>query len=308
MADLPGRPAYEPNDRADLPEDTGADAVSDSGWGSPVPAEYGSLYALQPPERTVEVPSPAVALHSAWSRVVGSRTALEDSSTGSAPSEPGTGDAFQPGTLTAVIPEVEPAAVPEAPAPARETRPDDLQADDRRPDGLRTAEPPLPESRLPESRLPGSQPGEPALAEPSLAVRPAPPGRPARRPGRSRSRVVVRHVDVAAVARVSIVFYLIVLIVIVVAAVLLWIAADVFGTLPSLDKSVRTLFSLRKFHLHVGAVALFTAAAGVVIAVIGTLGNILLAFVYNLINDVVGGVRVELESVGRDRSADRSED
>lgn len=293
MVDLPGRPAYEPHGRADLPDDAGTEAVADSGWGSPVPAEYGSLYALQPPERTVEVPSPAVALHSAWSRVVGTRVTVDSAPARPQPTKPDSDDALETSMLTAVIPDAAPVPVREAPSPASEPQPVDPQPVDPQPVDSQPAE---------------AQVADPAPVEPAPPVRSAPTLRPARRPGRARSRVVVRHVDVVTVARVSIVFYLIVLIVIVVAAVLLWIAADVFGTLPSLDKSVRTLFSLKKFHLHVGAVALFMAAAGVVIAVIGTLGNILLALVYNLITDVVGGVRVELESFGRDRSVDRTED
>ncbi len=133
-----------------------------------------------------------------------------------------------------------------------------------------------------------------------LPPRPLPPGRPARRPGRARTRMVLRHVDVGTVAKVSVMFYLLVLVVIVVAAVLLWVAADVFGTLPSIEKSVRTLFSLRKFQLHAGAVALYTGAAGVLIAIVGTLANIVLALIYNLISDTVGGIRVELESFSRE--------
>ncbi len=133
-----------------------------------------------------------------------------------------------------------------------------------------------------------------------LPPRPLPPGRPGRRPGRARTRMVLRHIDVGTVAKVSVLFYLLVLVVIVVAAVLLWVAADVFGTLPSIEKSVRTLFSLRKFQLHAGAVALYTGAAGVLIAIVGTVANIMLALIYNLISDTVGGVRVELESFSRE--------
>ena len=139
--------------------------------------------------------------------------------------------------------------------------------------------------------------GEPAMGGGPVVGGPfpGPPGA-RRRPGRRRSRATIRHIDVLTVLRVSLIFYLVVLIVFVVASLFLWLAADTFGSLPSIEKSVRTLFSLKSFTLHPGAVAFYTGASGVVLAVAGTLWNVLLAFMYNLIADVVGGVRVELES------------
>jgi hypothetical protein len=106
------------------------------------------------------------------------------------------------------------------------------------------------------------------------------------------------------VAKVSIVFYLLILVAVVVASVMLWYVADAAGSLQSIEKSVRTLFSLSKFTLHPGAVALYTALGGAVLAVVGTLGNILGALMYNLISDLVGGIRfVEVDDAGEPRPA-----
>lgn len=110
-----------------------------------------------------------------------------------------------------------------------------------------------------------------------------------------RTGSTIRHVDVLSVAKVSLVFYLIILAVVVIASIMLWYAADAFGTLHSIEKSVRTLFDLRSFTLHVAAVALYTCAGGGVLAVAGTLANVLAAVVYNLISDLVGGVKVDVE-------------
>lgn len=221
MSDFPGRPAYEPEDRG------GAHADGE-GWGSPVPAEYGSLFALEPPvARTTE-------------------------------SGPGILRRFQSGLR-------EPLSTDEVSAPAFD-------------DHLVT-EVPIHED-------------PPRHVESPVRV-----ARGQSR-GRSRSRATLRHVDVKSVAKVSLVFFLLVLVVIVVASVLLWFAADAFGTLPSIEKSVRTLFSLKSFKLHPGAVAMYTSAAGVVIAIAGTLASILLALIYNLIADAVGGLRVDLDSFG----------
>jgi hypothetical protein len=84
------------------------------------------------------------------------------------------------------------------------------------------------------------------------------------------------------------------------ASVFLWSFADAFGTLPSIEKSVRTLFSLKTFKLHPTTVAFYTGLAGMVLSIAGTIANVICALIYNLIADVVGGVRVELESFSRD--------
>ena len=117
---------------------------------------------------------------------------------------------------------------------------------------------------------------------------------------RTRSRMTVRHVSVVTVGKVSLIFYLLVVAVIVVASVLLWYAANAFGTLPSIEKSIKTLFDLKSFTLHPTTVAKYTAAAGGVIGVAGTIANILAALMYNLICDIVGGIRVDVEAEARD--------
>jgi hypothetical protein len=120
------------------------------------------------------------------------------------------------------------------------------------------------------------------------------------RPARARTQATVRHLDVFTVLRVSVLFYLVVALALVTASVLLWVFADAFGSLPSIEKSVRTLFSLKTFVLHPSTVAFWTGAVGVVLSIAGTLVNVLAAVTYNLIADVVGGVRVELEAFQRD--------
>ena len=91
-------------------------------------------------------------------------------------------------------------------------------------------------------------------------------------------------------------FYFLVAIAVVVASVFLWYAANAYGSLTSIEKSVRTLFDLKTFTLHADRVAEYTAAGGLVLAMVGTLVNILAALTYNLICDIVGGVRIEVES------------
>ncbi len=245
MPDLPGRP-FSSDDRTGPGEE--------EGWGSPVPAEYGSLRSVRSaapaPEPRREQPSspPPEDEHDRW----GARAFLQrrhDDGAAAAPRVP------------AVVP-----------APSNGSTPPGTEAGID-PDALG---PPL------------------APPEMALAYR---RGRRARRPARVRSRATIRHLDIMTVIRVSVIFWGVMLVALIVASVLLWAFADAFGSVPSIEKSVRTLFSLKSFKLHPGTIAMYTAAGGVVLAVAGTVANVVLALIYNLIAEVVGGVRVELESL-----------
>ncbi|HVA73699.1 MAG TPA: DUF3566 domain-containing protein [Acidimicrobiales bacterium] len=136
----------------------------------------------------------------------------------------------------------------------------------------------------------------------SAAVPVGVPVTPLRRaPGRGRPAPApapqvrtVTHLDVRSVAKVSAVFYTIVLIVMVVASILLWVVADAAGAVHSIDHSVQSLFGVKHYVLHPGTIAMYSCAAGAVVAMTGTLLNVLAATVYNLIAEVVGGIRLKV--------------
>jgi hypothetical protein len=119
------------------------------------------------------------------------------------------------------------------------------------------------------------------------------------RPQWAQSRRTVRHLNVWTVFKVSLAFYFMVLVAVVVAAVALWYIADAFGSVTSIEKSVRTLFDLSKFTLHPGQVFKYTALGGAVLAVCGTFANVLAALMYNLISDLVGGIRFDVVDEGK---------
>jgi hypothetical protein len=104
----------------------------------------------------------------------------------------------------------------------------------------------------------------------------------------------VRHLNVWTVAKVSFIFYLLLFGAVVVASVMLWYIANAVGAVQSIEKSIRTLFDLKQFTLHPSEVAAYTSAGGGVLALLGTLGNILAALMYNLISDLVGGIRFQV--------------
>lgn len=289
MVELPGPSAYGPDDRAGTGEE--------QGWGSPVPPEYGSLHAVEPPPTSGDGVAPDQdrdrwEVTSLLRRVQGELR--DDRPAAEKPPPPRRGTSFtglapvrsrssDPALLPRIDPDVAKPATdaPKAAPPAPRIVPDGVPP--QAPTGVTSEWVPL------ES--------DPAVVPPIPDVAVSRRRRRSRRPVRVRSRATVRHIDILTVVRVSIVFWLVMLVSVVVASVLLWLSADVFGVLPSIEKSVRTLFSLKTFVLNPGTVALYTGAVGVVLAVAGTLANVLFALIYNLIADVVGGVRVELESL-----------
>jgi hypothetical protein len=115
----------------------------------------------------------------------------------------------------------------------------------------------------------------------------------------AQSKRTVRHLNVWTVFKVSLAFYLIVLAAVVVASIMLWYVADAFGYIQTIEKSVKTLFDLTKFTVHPSEVAKYTSLGGAVLAVFGTFANVLAAFVYNLISDLVGGIRFDVIDEGR---------
>jgi hypothetical protein len=107
-----------------------------------------------------------------------------------------------------------------------------------------------------------------------------------------RSKRLVRRIDVWTVFKVSLVFYLLALVALVVAGVIVWDVASAFGFIHSIEKSIRTLFSLKTFTLHPASTLKYGTAIGGLLCLVGVVINTLVAVTYNLISDLVGGIQV----------------
>lgn len=123
---------------------------------------------------------------------------------------------------------------------------------------------------------------------------------PGRRLGRQKVRLIrstssrrmIRRVDTWTVFKVSLIFYLLGLAVLIVAGVILWNVATTFGTISSLQKSIKSLFDLKTFVLRPRPLLEYFAAGGLVLAILGTIMNTVAALLYNLISDIAGGVQI----------------
>ena len=120
-----------------------------------------------------------------------------------------------------------------------------------------------------------------------------------------RVRRVIRRVDTWTVLRFSVLFYSSMLIVFIVAGVLLWGAASSFGVIDNVEKFVKDLFVLDSFSIRAGLIFRATLVGGLVLVLLGTGANVLMAVIYNLTSDVVGGIEVSVleEETAQRRSA-----
>ena len=127
-----------------------------------------------------------------------------------------------------------------------------------------------------------------------------------RRPRVRRVTRVVRHVDPWSVFKIAIIFNLVLYGVLLTAGVLLWNVAYATGTVDNLERFFES-FGWATFEFHGGAIFHAAWIAGL-FGVIGLTGvAVLAATLFNLITDLVGGVRMtvlEEEVAGAHDGAD----
>lgn len=114
------------------------------------------------------------------------------------------------------------------------------------------------------------------------------------------SRLVIRRLDPWTVLKVSILFYLSLCIVLLVAGVMLWLGARSIGVIGNVESFMDSI-GFTDFEFRAGQILRGSALGGMVLVVAGTFGNVLMATLYNLINDVVGGLKVTLAEDERPR-------
>jgi hypothetical protein len=143
------------------------------------------------------------------------------------------------------------------------------------------------------------EPAQDTAYEPSAVMVPAPAAvaRPPRvrrrRVIRSRKvRRVVRHIDPWSVLTFSVLFHLCLFGALLLAGTLVWSAAVASGTIANIESFVRDLGDYETWEIQGEAVL----RAGVIIAGMLTLASsilmVLLTVVFNLISDLIGGIRV----------------
>jgi hypothetical protein len=107
-----------------------------------------------------------------------------------------------------------------------------------------------------------------------------------------KTRRVVRHVDPWSMLTFSVIFHLCFFAAMLLASVLVWNAAIAAGTIENIESFVRELGDYERFEIDSAQV--FTAAVLIagMLTLASTIMLVLLTVVFNLISDLVGGIRV----------------
>ena len=104
---------------------------------------------------------------------------------------------------------------------------------------------------------------------------------------------VVRDVDPWSVLKVGLVFHFVLYVTLLVAAVLLWSVASATGTIDNIERFFES-FGWESFQFDGSALFVNTLILGLFGVVLLTALWVLAATVFNLITDLVGGIRVSV--------------
>jgi hypothetical protein len=154
------------------------------------------------------------------------------------------------------------------------------------------------------SPTPKAPPASPTPKAPEAAPVPATSAWPRiRRPRSTRkTRVVIRSIGPWSVLKFSLFFYFCIWLIVFLALVIIYMLMSAVGAIDSLETLLGYLFSTGEqstrgptpIEVNEGVVGLVTFFGGCVLTLMWSLVNVLVAFLYNLISDVVGGVEVTL--------------
>ena len=108
-----------------------------------------------------------------------------------------------------------------------------------------------------------------------------------------QTRVVIRKVGPWSVFKFSILFYFCVMLVILLALAMLYSVLGAIGALDSMTKLLRDV-GFENFEIHGDWLFTRLTMIGIVMVFVWSALNVFVAFLYNLISDVVGGIEVTL--------------
>ena len=127
----------------------------------------------------------------------------------------------------------------------------------------------------------------------------APAGRPRWRERRAARRLqarrvgrIVRHVDAWSVFKVALLLHLCAFVVITMAGVMVWSVAVDVGVVTDVEDVIRSTFALQSFSFDGDRIFRLEVLGGLGLVVVATMLSVLLAVVFNLISDLVGGIRL----------------
>lgn len=110
-----------------------------------------------------------------------------------------------------------------------------------------------------------------------------------------RSRLVIRRVDPWTILKFSGLLYFSMYFVLVVAGIVLWLAATASGVRGNIESFIGELIASDNFQFKSGQVLRASVFGGAILVVVGSLANVLMAVLFNLISDIAGGIGISVE-------------
>lgn len=127
------------------------------------------------------------------------------------------------------------------------------------------------------------------------------PGRVGKiRHGPRRTRVVIRRLGPLSILRFSLVFNFCVMLILYLAFAIIWVFVSAVGGVESLEKVLGWVFAVGTdqsglpFRIDTGELFLWLFLIGCAAVITWSVVSVFVAFLYNLISDVVGGIEVTL--------------
>jgi uncharacterized membrane protein len=114
------------------------------------------------------------------------------------------------------------------------------------------------------------------------------------KPAPRTTRVVLRRLDPWTVLKLSVVYYLALFAVLLVAGTLLWAGASAVGVIGNIE-SFMVDIGFEDFRFIPSKLLGGLALGGLILVVAGTVANVLLTALFNLMSDVVGGLKLTLQ-------------
>jgi hypothetical protein len=111
--------------------------------------------------------------------------------------------------------------------------------------------------------------------------------------GWRRARLVIRKIDPWSVLKFSLLFYFCLLLIMLLGSAIIFAILKAFGVITNIEKLIRDL-SEATFTISGGAIFRWLFLFGLLGAVVSSAVTVFLAFLYNLIADVVGGIEVSV--------------
>jgi Transmembrane domain of unknown function (DUF3566) len=109
-----------------------------------------------------------------------------------------------------------------------------------------------------------------------------------------RSRCEVRRLDLWAVLKVALCFYVAAVVLVIVAGIVLWLIADAAGAIHNVERFMGKILSSKNYHLVAAQILEGSVLVGLVLAALLTIITVVGAALYNVFSELVGGVEVTL--------------